>query len=265
MRLLVAVRPLLTLAAALVPLHAGAQRVNDTGQTACYNTSASIGTVALSTPDPEPAGFNEQDCTRGAAAAEAVGVLYKVGGSTRSGADYTRIANNGSPLPATAALGSNPGDWACTRDNVTGLIWEVKLNNSANLRHVGHRYTWYDTNGALNGGLAGVITLGTNTDCQATLINCNTTAYRDAVNAAGLCAANDWRLPSADELNSLVQFADIPPIDAVWFPNSPDARYWSGQSFAANPDRAWFLEPNGFVTFITKATAYQVRLVRGAP
>ncbi|MEE4379693.1 MAG: hypothetical protein V2J55_19570 [Candidatus Competibacteraceae bacterium] len=53
--------------------------------------------------------------------AAAAGVLPKTGSGSK-GFDFTKIANDGTELPDSAALGTNPGDWACTRDNVTGLI-----------------------------------------------------------------------------------------------------------------------------------------------
>ena len=236
----------------------------DTGQIICYNATTSTGTVSPTNPNPVEAGFEGQDCVRGGAAADAVGAMAKSGGSTRPGADYTRIANDGSELPADAALGSGPGDWACTRDNVTGLIWEVKVDDAANLRHYGHSYTWYDTNTAVNGGDAG--TIGTNTTCNDTLTNCNTTAFRDAVNAAGLCGATDWRLPIADELQSLVHYGLFPgAYDATWFPNTSSQIFWSGQNYAPSASGAWvvnFNDGNFFGTF--KFSDRRVRLVRGA-
>jgi hypothetical protein len=36
--------------------------------------------------------------------------------------NYTKIANDGSELSDSTKLGSNPTDWACTKDNKTGLI-----------------------------------------------------------------------------------------------------------------------------------------------
>jgi hypothetical protein len=236
----------------------------DTGQVICYNDSANTGTVSAGTPNPVQTGFEGQDCVRGAAAADRLDVMYKLGGSTRPGADYTRIANDGSELPSNAALGSGPGNWACTRDNVTGLVWEVKVNGAANLRHQNHSYTWYDTDASVNGGNAG--TIGTNTTCNSTLTNCNTTAFRDAVNAAGLCGASDWRLPTADELQSLVHYGLTSGalIDTTWFPNTPPSFFWSGQNHALNASRAWVVGFDaGSLGPINKLAGHQVRLVRG--
>ena len=56
------------------------------------------------------------------------GALPKTGAGA-AGFDYTKIANDGSELPADAPLGSAAGEWACTRDNATGLVWEVKTDD----------------------------------------------------------------------------------------------------------------------------------------
>lgn len=250
-------------------LHAGAvlaqtHPLADTGQIICYDDTGSTGTVSASTPNPVQPGFEGQDCVRGAAAADAVGAMTKRGGSTRPGADYTRIANDGSELPANAALGSGPGDWACTRDNITGLVWELKVNDASHLRHLSHTYTWYDTNAAVNGGNAG--TIGTSASCNSTLTHCNTTAYRDAVNALGLCGATDWRLPTADELQSLVHYGltSGARIDTTWFPNTPAAFFWSGQNYAPNASGAWGVGffVLGVVGGFDKSGGSGVRLVR---
>lgn len=247
---------------------AAAQRQNDTGQTTCYNFNASTGTVAPGTPDPETEGYNEQDCTRGAAAADALGRMVKVGGSSVPGRDYSKIANDGSVLGSSATLGTGPTDWACTRDNITGLIWEIRVNDPANLRHREHRYTWYDTNAAINGGNAGTEASDT---CNSTLTNCHTTAYRDAVNALTggnrLCGATDWRLPTANELGSLVNAgaASAPAIDSIWFPNTASEIFWSGESAAPDASTAWMVSFNfgGETERTSKNFAAELRLVRG--
>ena len=92
--------------------------LNDTGQNWCANDSANF----LSCPQ---AGFPDQDGDHGRDALARAGQLTKIGGG-EAGFDYTKISNSGLPLGAGAALGSGAGDWGCTRDNVTGLIWEVK-------------------------------------------------------------------------------------------------------------------------------------------
>lgn len=246
-------------------------RLVDSGQVNCSDAGADTGTVSAARPDPEAVGYNEQDCTRGASAADALGRMAKIGDSSARGRDYTKIANDGSELPASATQGPNPGDWGCTRDNLTGLTWELKVNDAASLRHVGHRYTWYEADPRINGGDPGSV--GTAGTCNSTLAQCNTSAYRDAINAlsgpARLCGASDWRLPTPVEMRSLVDSGfdrSTPPIDIFWFPNENGAGYWTDTSFAFIPSGAWSVSfIAGALTPNPKSNVDAVRLVRGAP
>ena len=77
---------------------------------------------------------------------------------------YSKISNSGSVLPDTATLGSGANDWACTKDNKTGLIWEVKTDDGG-LRDKDWYYSWYKPNGD-NGGDVGY--RGSNTNGEKT-------------------------------------------------------------------------------------------------
>ena len=69
--------------------------------------------------------------------------------------------------------------------------------------------------------------------------------------AGGLCGHSDWRLPTAQELNTLADFSHyhsegVPGIDTNYFPNTQfDAGYWSRVSDAKDPGRAWYVYFNG--------------------
>ena len=107
------------------------------------------------------------------------------------------------------------------------------MNNAASLRHMDHTYTWYDTNAAINGGNAG--TVGAAATCNSTLPQCNTSAFVAAVNAQGLCGANDWRMPTPQELQGIVHYGSYSPvIDPGYFPNTS----LSANAFAAGRERA---------------------------
>lgn len=193
---------LLALLFAAVPVHPAG--LPDTGQDICYNNTVADGVLAANLDSiARDAGTHpRQDCRYGRDPAAAAGVLTKTGAGVK-GFDYTKIANNGATLGAGAALGTATAAWACTKDNITGLTWEVKTATSTDLRYSGHTYTWYSTDGSINGGNAG--DTGGNT-CSATLPGslCNTQAYVAAVNAAQLCTYFDWRLPTQRELLTLV-------------------------------------------------------------
>lgn len=147
-------------------------------------------------------------------------------GSGSKGFDFTKIANDGSELPDTASLGTGPGDWACTRDNVTGLTWEVKTDDDG-LRDKDWTYSWYSTDGSSNGGVAGTPNGGSCFDTD----NCDTEKYAAAVNAltTPLCGHNDWRIPNRVELRSIVDYGKttVPVIDTAFFPNTAGSFFWS--------------------------------------
>lgn len=249
---------------AAVPGHAAG--LPDTGQVICYNNNAADGVLAAN-PDSisrDGGTHPRQDCRYGPDAAAAAGMLTKTGAGV-NGFDYTKIANNGVTLVAGTALGTANTAWACTKDNITGLTWEIKTATSTDLRYSGHRYSWYDSNGSNNGGLAGQT--GTNT-CNATLPSglCNTQAFVAAVNAAALCTYTDWRLPTRRELETLVNAnSSNPSIDPTYFPNTPaSSTFWSGSPYMPNPAAAWtvffFTGSTGVFNKVLEAS---VRLVRG--
>ena len=253
---------LLALLFAAVPVHAAG--LPDTGQDTCYDDFVADGVAASNAASiASDAGTHpRQDCRYGRDAAAAAGALTKTGAGAK-GFDYNKIANNGTTLAAGAALGAAATDWACTKDNITGLTWEVKVNDIAHLRHRGHFYTWYNSNAATNGGDAG----GTGgNSCNATLPGnlCNTEAFVTAVNAAALCSYTDWRMPTKRELLTLV-YAGVsnPSIDPAYFSNTLAAEFWSGSSHVLGPG-AWFVDfVDGYANGGAKANTFYVRLVRG--
>lgn len=236
----------------------------DTGQDVCYNDTAADGVAAHNAASiARDAGSHpRQDCRYGHDAAAAAWQSAKTGAGAQ-GFDYSKIANNGTVLAAGAALGYFDTDWACTRDNITGLTWEVKIDDGG-LRDKDHTYAWYSTDAASNGGDAGGT--GGNT-CNATLPGnlCNTQAFVTAVNAAALCTYTDWRMPTQRELLTLV-YADgsNPSIVPYYFPNTLASNFWSGSSAVTATDRAWSVVFQlGSTSVRFKVDDFYVRLVRG--
>ncbi|EPO2947314.1 DUF1566 domain-containing protein [Vibrio cholerae] len=202
---------------------AATQPLNDTGIDWCANGSQN-------NLDCPVQGYEGQDGEHGRDAQALAGKLPKVGAGT-AGFDFTKLDASGEELPASAS------DWSCVRDNVTGLIWEVKQPaGSAGLRDANHTYSWYNPDNNTNGGHAGKQNGGT---CQGSA--CDTYAFVNAVNSQGLCGASDWRLPSVHELFSIVHSGrSAPAIDPSYFPHtSQHSGYWSSSPYAYDSNRVW--------------------------
>jgi hypothetical protein len=147
------------------------------------------------------------------------------------------------------------GDGTIT-DNNTGLMWEKKGDNGG-LHDKDNGYYWSGT--------------GT----QETVWD-----WLDDVNAeggTGFAGYNDWRIPNAKELQTLVNFQNSPPMTSAEFNNNcvpgttvltgsctAVSNYWSSTTWARSTSMAWgvtFYE--GLLYPYDKASASKVRAVRG--
>lgn len=185
------------------------------------------------------------DSQYGRDALAAAGQLSKVGGG-HAGFDFSKLDGSGNPLPASAS------EWQCVRDNHTGLVWEVKTNDGG-LHDKDHTYTWYNPDNSTNGGDAGYENNGQ-----------NTYQFAQNVNAAGLCGFTDWRLPTREELHSIVDYSRFgPAIDIDYFPMTINHLYWSSSPHADNSTNAWHVYfRHGDDGVNNKSDNYYVRLVR---
>ncbi len=172
-------------------------------------------------------------------AAECTGVesmLACVAGRT----DFTRICWNGDthgsgtcngrPVANTSANARGPAitDWACTRDNVTGLIWSLESG-------VGDWTTY----------------------ARTTLPN--------ATNAVSRCGySSGWRLPTRRELLSITRAGNgYPSIDTNYFPGTQVDIYWTDARYVLDQDAAWLVNfYHGDVAVGNTAYTNHVRLVR---
>lgn len=190
----------------LVPGKASLGKLNDTGITRCADASS------WSLPCPV-ADFPGQDAESGR------DVNVNDDSDGHAGFSFTKVSSNGQPLAASAP------EWSCVQDNVTGLLWELHTDDSG-LRDKDNTYSWYNPDATTNGGDAGTQNYGS---CSGG-ISCDTESYVAAVNAAGLCGYHDWRLPTAVELQGLVDYSigyPGPTIDTHFFPDTQQNGYWS--------------------------------------
>lgn len=129
------------------------------------------------------------------------------------------------------------GNETCVLDGETGLLWQGKTD-VAGLHDYRNTYSWFDPDeeqGELD--YRGTEDGGT---CNGS--RCDTHHYVQAVNAAGFCGHDDWRMPARDELLSisLTGRAPTPPTaDLEFFPLMQAAEYWSGNDYSFQWNAAW--------------------------
>ncbi len=170
---------------------------------------------------------NQQDCSQGRDS----NIAQNDNIDGHSGFNFTKLDANGNSLSADAT------EWFCVKDNVTGLLWEVKQGGNSvaadeGLHDSDDRYNWYDTNPNTNGGIAGyadddgAICDGYDVNNPASF--CNTESFVQRVNQAGYCGINDWRMPTRGELLSIMNYNKYSPsVDTNYFPKTISSGYWS--------------------------------------
>jgi len=234
-------------------------KLNDTGISGCSNATSN----GLTCPS---LGYARQDGDYGRDALARKKLLYKAGAGN-AGFDFTKIANDGSKLPASALLGSGSKDWACTLDNLTGLMWEIKTDDGG-LRDKDNTYSWYDSDNTRNGGFVGYHNQGT---CGGNIF-CDTQTYASAINKLKLCGRTDWRVPDVSELISIVDYSREhiysydASVDGTYFPNSATWWYifWTSSPYAYNSNAAYVVFFNDpYIGNYQKNSDLNVRLVRG--
>ena len=204
--------------------------LNDTGVTV---SGTNGGTAAACSTDSN---IPVQDCHQGR---DADTNLQKTGAG-QAGFDFTKLGSDGVQLTiqngAYSATGTaaNGTKWSCVRDNVTGMIWEVKTADNKDSTH-----TW---------------------GSRTSLV----TAANAENSGSGLCGITNWRVPSVNELFSIVNYNNYnPSIDSDYFPNTAIGSFWSEQKVVSNPDNAWpvFFSDGSNISNSSKSNSRRVRLV----
>ncbi len=213
-------------------------KFNDTGQTFCFDalgnsTACVMGIAGNAGVRPHQDGRYGRD----------VATLNKIG-SGAAGFDFSCVLWNGVIVNSAACTGTlivnNSGlptaspnsDWACTKDNITGLVWSLQTQT-------------------------------TNWDTATT-----TTYANPGHNTSNRCGySSGWRLPTRRELLNIIHHGSTttPLIDINFFPGTQSGAYLSNDTFARNLTQAWDINfATGNNGADIKSNPKFVRLVRSA-
>jgi hypothetical protein len=147
---------------------------------------------------------------------------------------YTKLDAEGRDLPDSAE------GWTMVRDNVTGLIWEVKTIDGS-IHDKDGTFTWRDAR----------------------------FSYIQDLNDRKFGGFTDWRLPYIRELSCLID-ADrfLPALNTDYFPNMPSefkTDFWSYDIVSWAVQNAWVVRFGGWgrVFYVNQSLLNHVRAVRG--
>lgn len=164
-------------------------------------------------------------------------------------------------------------------DFSTGLVWEKKCAVCANPHDVDFRYPWIGTCDGTATPCQRDIDCGEATQCLADDgqdTNLTIFDWVDGLNEAAFAGADDWRIPTIEELATLRDLTTFDPaILEVFHRNAcadltnpsctrtNSSNYWSSTIHARDLDKAWDLNfDEGSIDSSDKAALSYVRAVR---
>lgn len=160
-----------------------------------------------------------------------------------AGFSYTKLDGSGNELDVSAL------SWSCVRDNITGLIWEVKTTDGG-IHDMDNQYQW-----------GGITHIGN----QGTIFFSSWDSLVNGSNNNTFCGLSNWHVASYDELISIVDYgmpAGSASIDSNYFPNTAKSHFWTASPYSNREDNAWIVGFNiGLVTDFARFNSGRVRLV----
>ncbi len=187
-------------------------RLNDTGITFCTDGAFNVDSCQIASYPRQDAEFGRD-------------FFNNDDQDGHAGFSFSKISATGEKLTLDAPV------WACVKDNVTGLLWEVKTAENAN-----SNYRFAETE-----------------------------KFVQAINSQKLCGASNWKIPQIQELQGIVDYSVPLPnsnIDVDFFPNSTNQIYWSATPYTKNSADIWAIYFNdGRVFEQDKNTNAAIRLV----
>ena len=206
--------------------------LNDTGSTIAGSV------IYLQPNDPSCGDITApQDCHTGR------DLTYYDQSDGHAGFSFTKLDLIGNELPASAV------QWSCVRDNVTGLVWEVKSVEAESIHYNQKTYRW-----------GGDTRLG---DFGPVYYDWNELVIGS--NQENLCGFSDWKAPNITQLISLVNVNNdevLPSIDLDYFPNTIPVMYWTANASSYKSNAVGVNFQVFGLRFVASNTYHQLRLVR---
>ena len=147
---------------------------------------------------------------------------------------FSKLDRSGNLLPPEA------DSWSCVFGAETQLVWEVKTADSG-VHNEKNRFVWFDP--AVSNDVFSGDSVSENTCTffdESTATYCNTYRLTVEVDRAKLCGFSSWRLPSADEFDSIiVGRGTATVVDSNFFPNIQREYYWTSEPVAYDDRSAW--------------------------
>ena len=129
---------------------------------------------------------------------------------------YVKISADG------RELGAWDGPWACVLDRRTELVWEVK-SYAEDLHDYQCSFSWFDGGVGVAGGGS----------CFTADEKSDTRDLVEYANRSERCGTREWRLPTENELRTLLSHTPLPGdvlIARDYFPYTQRGLYWTSDA-----------------------------------
>ncbi|RTE87766.1 MULTISPECIES: DUF1566 domain-containing protein [Gammaproteobacteria] len=226
-----------------IPVAAGAVALvlNDTGAVNCASAvSANVGCPNPSVPGQDAEHGRDADLTDNNLTKEGDGVGSLDLTKLNAGGVALTIQDQAWDVNGNEVVGTQ---WSCVQDNVTGLVWDSRVNDVTNYRHNENYYTWYNPTATENGGDEGIQEETSGSGPLACVDGiCNAQAYVAELNANAHCGFTDWRLPTMPEMYDL--FGSEHRVDTDYFPHlALQEQYKTSNTVNSLPSAGYCVSP----------------------
>lgn len=166
------------------------QPLNDTGLTKFFSDASNT-----ENQTENPSDYPGQDAMHG------LDVTDKQA-NTGNGFKFKKLDAQGNELADDAT------EWSCVSDERTGLVWEVKSNDTSSIQHLDRLFA-LEIKDRISSNKGDVLTA----TCQTTGDGiCTTQQYADELSKRNICGLSTWRLPTGDELYGIIDFSSTSPL-----------------------------------------------------